>query len=118
MGTDLFLQLLVTQMRYQDPLSGQQDTGQLMTQLTLFTLVEQVTKLQQAVAQQGAALAHTRALGLLNRRVEVMGTDGTLRQGEVSAVAFQQGRTLLTVGAQEYPDSAVTRVEGDFFYGF
>ena len=42
MGSDLFLQLLVAQMRYQNPLSGEQDTGQMITQLALFTMLEQV----------------------------------------------------------------------------
>jgi len=30
MGSDLFLQLLVAQMRYQNPFSGEQDTGQMI----------------------------------------------------------------------------------------
>ncbi len=112
MGVDLFLQLLVTQMRYQDPLSGSQDTGELMTQLTLFTMLEQVVQLQQAVNRQAIAQDQSRTLDLLNRTVEVRDSGGNVRQGEVTAVIFEAERTLVAVGGIEYPDSAVIRVVG------
>ena len=49
LGTDTFLQLLVTQMRYQDPLSGGQDMGEFMNQVAQFTMLERVVKLQQTL---------------------------------------------------------------------
>lgn len=113
MGTDLFLQLLVTQMRYQDPLSGQQDTGELMTQLTLFTMLERMVQLQQSLDQQSTAQAQTRALDLLNRTVEVQDSGGNVRRGEVTAVIFEPDRTRVAIDGIEYPDSAVVRVVGE-----
>ena len=37
---DTFLQLLVTQMRYQDPFSGGQDMGEFMNQVAQFTMLK------------------------------------------------------------------------------
>lgn len=111
LGTDLFLQLLVTQLRYQDPMSGGQDTGEMMTQLTLFTLLEQVTKLQQAVEKQNVLQEHQRALGLLNQNVTVMGLGGTLVHGTVSAVDYRGAEPYITVNGLEHRLSALVRVE-------
>lgn len=111
-STDLFLQLLVTQLRYQDPMSGSQDTGELITQLTMFTMLEQVIKLQQTVEEQSAMQGNQQALNLLNRRVEVAGIDGSALSGTVSAVEFRSSGPYITVGDYDYPLSALLRVEG------
>ena len=111
-GTDLFLQLLVTQLRYQDPMSGSQDTGELITQLTMFTLLEQVIQLQQSVEQQAEYQGKQQALGLLNKQVEVTGFDGMPVSGTVSAVDFRSSGPHITVGGFEYPLSSLLRVEG------
>lgn len=111
-STDLFLQLLVTQLRYQDPMSGSQDTGELITQLTMFTLLEQVIQLQQSVEQQANYQGQQQALGLLNKQVEVTGFDGLPVNGTVSAVDFRSSGPHITVGDFDYPLSSLVRVEG------
>ncbi|MEW5785299.1 MAG: flagellar hook capping FlgD N-terminal domain-containing protein [Bacillota bacterium] len=110
MGTNLFLQLLVTQLRYQDPMSGSQDTGELITQLTLFTLLEQVVKLQQTVENQSKAQEQFNALNLLNRQVTVVGSDGSTVFGTVSAVFYSGSTPYITVQGLDYPLSAIVRV--------
>lgn len=111
-STDMFLQLLVTQLRYQDPMSGGQDTGELITQLTMFTLLEQVVKLQQTVESQAQFQGNQQALNLLNREVEVAGADGAPVRGLVSAVDLSSAVPYLTVDGYDYPLSALLRVEG------
>lgn len=111
-GSDLFLQLLVAQMRYQNPLSGDQDTGQMITQLALFTMLEQVIKVQQDLENQGCVAACTGALNLLNRTVELFDSEGALVSGPVTAVSFRGTQPLLTVNGREHPYSALSRVEG------
>ncbi len=109
-GTDLFLQLLVTQLRYQDPLSDSQDTGDMITQLTMFTLLERVINLQEAVEKQTRAQENQQALGLLNREVVVLGFDYQAVSGTVSAVEFSSTGPIITVDGHEYPASAVIKV--------
>ncbi len=111
-STDLFLQLLVTQLRYQDPMSESQDTGELITQLTMFTLLEQVIQLQQSVDDMNFAQANQQGLLLLNQEVEVIGPDGNPVTGVVTAVDFRSTGPYITVNGEEYPISMVKRVEG------
>jgi len=112
LGTDTFLKLLVTQMRYQDPFSGGEDMGDFMNQVAQFTMLERVIKLQQTLEDFVAQQAPTQALGLLNKTVEVKGEDGEKLRGEVTAVRFQEGLPLLKVMGKEYPLKSVTLVEG------
>lgn len=109
---DLFLKLLVTQLRYQDPLSEQQDMGDFITQLTMFTLVEQVTSMQKALEEQKAASDSATVLALLNREVELMDETGMPVRGVVTSVDFSGQQPRITVNGYEYPFSSVLRVEG------
>ncbi len=112
MGTETFLKLLVTQMRYQDPFGEGQDMGDFMSQIAQFTMLERIIQLQQTVENFAEQQAPVQALNLLNRTVEVMDEFGQLHQGEVTAVRFEAGKPLLRVNGQEYSMQAVQRVEG------
>ena len=110
LGTDTFLQLLITQMRYQDPFSGGQDMGDFMNQVAQFTMLERLIKLQQSMDAFTEQQGYTQALNLLGRNVEV--NDGeSIIKGEVSAVRFVGGQPLIRVGAIEYPLNAIRLVE-------
>lgn len=102
LGTDTFLQLLVTQMRYQDPFSGGQDMGEFMNQVAQFTMLERVIKLQQTLEDYVASQAPVKALTLLNKTVEVRDENGVIRRGEASKVRFEGGIPLIRVNDQEY----------------
>ena len=84
----------------------------MITQLALFTMLEQVIKVQQSLENQGYAAARSGALNLLNRTVEVVDQEGTIFSGPVTAVSFRGAQPLLTVNGQEYPYSALIKVEG------
>ncbi|MFY9115394.1 MAG: flagellar hook capping FlgD N-terminal domain-containing protein [Dethiobacteria bacterium] len=109
---DLFLKLLITQLRYQDPLSEQQDMGEFITQLTLFTLVEQVTSMQNALEAQKMASDEAKALNLLNREVVVEDESEQIVEGVVSSVNFRFQQPYITVNGKEYPFYAVVSVKG------
>ena len=85
LGTDTFLKLLITQMRYQDPFSGGQDMGEFMNQVAQFTMLERLLQLQQTVEALTEQQGYTQALNLLNKNVEV-NDNGYYFQGEVTAV--------------------------------
>jgi flagellar basal-body rod modification protein FlgD len=55
MGKDAFLQLLVTQLRHQDP-TAPQDNGEFNAQLATFSSLEQLTQIQQTLKAIGGAL--------------------------------------------------------------
>lgn len=102
LGTDTFLQLLVTQMRYQDPFSGGHDMGEFMNQVAQFTMLERVVKLQQTLEDFVASQAPVQALTLLDKTVEVLDKNGEVQRGTVSAVSFQKGLPLIRVNDKEY----------------
>ncbi len=112
LGSDTFLKLLITQMRYQDPFSGGGDMGDFMTQVAQFTTMERLIQLQKTVENFAVQQAHSQALGMLNRTVEVKTGDGTEVRGEVTAVRLQGGSPLLTVNGREYPIGSVSMVSG------
>ncbi len=112
LGTDTFLKLLVTQMRYQDPFSGGQDIGDFMSQVAQFTMLERIIKLQQAVENFAAQQGPVQSLHLLNRMVEVKDEYGEVQSGEVTAIRFEDGKPLLRVNGREYPLQSLQRVEG------
>ncbi len=111
LGTDTFLQLLVTQMRYQDPFSGGQDMGEFMNQVAQFTMLERVVKLQQTLEDYVASQAPVKALTLLNKTVEVMDENGEVRRGEASKVRFEGGIPLISVNDKEYYLQDIISVE-------
>ncbi|HHX88070.1 MAG TPA: hypothetical protein GX693_07850, partial [Firmicutes bacterium] len=82
----------------------------------LFTLLEQVIKVQQAAERQGYAAEQTMALNLLNRTVELVDEEGEVFSGPVTAVNFRNQQPYLTVNGQEYPYSAVIKAEGGTSY--
>lgn len=102
LGTDTFLQLLVTQMRYQDPFSGGHDMGEFMNQVAQFTMLERLLKLQQTVEDYAAQQAAMQALTFLNRTVEVLDKYGEVQRGVVSKVRFEGGIPLISVNDKEY----------------
>ena len=112
LGSDLFLQLLVAQSRYPNPHSGEQVKPQMTSQLSLFTMLEQVAKMQRGLENQGYAADRSGALNLLNRTVELIDGEGVPVSGLVTAVSFAGAQPLLTVNGREYPYSALLKVEG------
>src|SRR3712207_6084934 len=82
---DAFLQLLVAQMKYQNPMSPT-DPQQFMGQTAQFTMVE---KLEQLTKQQADLGSWQRAIageGMIGRTVSGVGATGTTLTGVVTGV--------------------------------
>ena len=92
MGKDTFLQLLVAQMRYQDP-SSPVDSTQMIAQTATFTQVE---KLEQLATMGATALVlqeHAAAGAMVGRQVTYTDTNGAPVSGLVSSVRLASGRS-------------------------
>ncbi|NLX92219.1 MAG: flagellar hook assembly protein FlgD [Firmicutes bacterium] len=110
LGTDTFLKLLITQMRYQDPFSGGQDMGEFMNQVAQFTMLERLLQLQQTMEASAQQQNYTQALNLLNKNVEI-NDNGFIVQGEVTAVRFVGGSPRVCVNGAEYTLDMITMIE-------
>jgi flagellar basal-body rod modification protein FlgD len=96
-----FMNLLVTQLKSQDPLNPQQDT-QFIAQMAQFSTLEQSKSMQSDMAQLRSDQQVTQANGLIGRTVEVQTGKDTTTQGIVSGVDMAAGTPKILVNGEEY----------------
>lgn len=102
LGKDVFLKLLVTQLRYQDPLKPQ-DNSAFVAQMAQFTSLEQLQNVNATLAQlvtmqsKEANNFISNAPAYLGLAVTMAGKDGEIVSGTVSAVEYVQGKPLLVI---------------------
>jgi flagellar basal-body rod modification protein FlgD len=88
-----FMQLLVTQLRYQDPLKPMDDR-EFAAQLAQFSALEQMTE-----QTRWAKLSY--GLGLVGQTVTFRDVEGQMATAEVKAIKLSEGQPVLTVGETE-----------------
>ena len=95
---DAFLQLLVAQMKYQDPLEPTSNT-EYIAQFATFSELEQMQNMS-------ATLELSRASSLVGQTVLMKVTDSSGRtttvQGNVDYVIYENGKAYLSIGGQPY----------------
>lgn len=110
LDSQAFLQLLIAQLKNQDP-SSPTDTATILTQTTQLAQMEAMSE-QTAAAQQSFALQQrVAAASLVGREVTWQDADGVDRSGLVAAVAFFTTGPQLRVGDTDIPLDAVRTVE-------
>ncbi|MBK9795190.1 MAG: hypothetical protein IPP58_01590 [Holophagaceae bacterium] len=80
-----FLQLLVAQLKNQDPTSGGNDPNQMVQQLTSYSSLEQqqqTNSLLSGIQGQNTALFQAQAASMVGKRVEVDGSGFNLQSGQ------------------------------------
>jgi len=106
---DMFLKLLVAQLKYQNPMEPV-DSSQFMAQTAQFTMVE---KLEAMAAQTNALVAGEqaqRAAGLLGRQVTYEDSQGATQTGVVTGTRLGSDGPVLLLGKTELPLSQVREV--------
>ena len=98
LGKDAFLQLLVAQMKYQDPLEPTSNT-EYISQFATFSELEQMQNMS-------ATLELSRASGLVGQTVLMKITDSmgrqTTVQGNVDYVVYENGKAYLSICGELY----------------
>lgn len=98
LGKDDFLKLLITQMRYQDPLNPM-DNNAYIAQLTQFSSLEQITNLVQSYTT-------SQAFSLIGKNVTAVMPDevGNIVEvtGRVERVAIDGGSVLLVIDGKQF----------------
>lgn len=106
---DMFLQLMVAQLRYQDPLNPA-DPSEFLSQNAQFTALE---KMQDVADQTAAVLASQVAFGaagLVGKTVTWLDENGDKQTGTVSGVNFEATGPVLDVDGTEVPIGIVQSV--------
>jgi flagellar basal-body rod modification protein FlgD len=106
---DMFLQLLVTQLKYQDPLNPT-DQSQFLAQTAQFTALEKMELVANQTAQSLAAQMAFGASSLVGRTVTYTDEAGQEATGVVDSVRFTATGPILAVGDAEVPLNSVVTV--------
>lgn len=106
LGKDAFMQLLVTQMKYQDPLNPSSDT-EYIAQLASFSQLEQLQNLN-------STYSNTQAVNYVGKTVKIQTTDAAGNEkyitGVVDYTTISGGTTKVSVGGNLYESSKVVEV--------
>lgn len=93
LGSQEFLQLLVTQLQNQDPLNPMDDQD-FIAQLAQFSTLEQIT-------EQTRWAKMTFGLGLVGHQISFKTDDGEILQGVVQALRITDGTPILSLEDRE-----------------
>ena len=100
-----FLNLLVAQLQYQDPLNPTSDTDMVAEEAQLSTV--------QGITQLDSSLQTMLSASLIGKTVSYTPTDSSTSQsGVVSGVTMSDGQTQLTIGSNTVDLSQVTGIQG------
>lgn len=113
LGPNQFLNLLMDQLKYQNPTSPA-DPSQYMNQLAQMSSVEQETNIAQSTAQSASANAVTSAVSLIGDNVTYINqSTGKDITGTVQSVQItSSGPTLTIAGVGGIAPSTITSVTG------
>jgi hypothetical protein len=105
---EVFLQLLVTQLRNQDP-SSPMDTTQMIAQTTQLAMMEELTALSAAQEESFGLQMRSAAADLIGRQVTYTDAAG-VASGVVTAVSYSGPVPTVTVNGEEVPLDAVAGI--------
>jgi flagellar basal-body rod modification protein FlgD len=109
MNKDMFLKLMVTQLKNQDPMNPT-DSSQFLAQTAQFTSLEKLEAVAQQSAQALTAQMAFGASGLVGRSVSYTDATGAETKGTVASVRFTSTGPLLGIGDAEIELGKVTKV--------
>ena len=108
--SNTFLQLLVAQLKYQDPMNPAQGT-EFLAQTAQFSMVEKLNSLAQQSADSLASQRVVEATTMVGSTVTYStGSGGATATGVVSGVQLLASGPVLVVGGTSVPLSSVTAV--------
>ena len=87
MGSEVFMSLLVTQLKNQDP-SSPMDTGQMISQTTQLSMMEKLTQLAEDSTTARDTQVRAASAALVGKTVSYRGADGNTTTGTVDGVTY------------------------------
>jgi flagellar basal-body rod modification protein FlgD len=109
LGQNQFLQLLMTQLQNQDPMSPMDNT-QFIAQMAQFSSLEQMTNLVSATKAMNANTEVAQSVALIGHNVTYTNADGSTGSGVVSEVDVASGNVQLKIGNTSIDPTAINTV--------
>jgi flagellar basal-body rod modification protein FlgD len=100
LGQDDFLKILLTELKFQDPLKAQ-DNKEFIAQLAQFSGLELNRQSNDKADALLTFQSATQAVGLIGKQVQVRTTGSDTPVGTVTTVTFQNGSPLLQIKVDE-----------------
>jgi len=97
LDSDVFMKLLVTQLRNQDP-SSPMDTNAMISQTTQLAMMEQMTALTKTTDENFGLQMRTAAANLIGKEVSYTDADGKTVKGIATSVSYLGSVPKVTVG--------------------
>ncbi|MET0162267.1 MAG: flagellar hook capping FlgD N-terminal domain-containing protein [Microbacteriaceae bacterium] len=109
LDSEVFLELLVTQLRNQDP-SSPMDTNEMMAQTTQLAMMESLTTLQGLTEESFGLQMRSAAASLVGQQVSYLGADGTTVTGLAESISFATSPPSVNVGGKAVALDAISGV--------
>jgi flagellar basal-body rod modification protein FlgD len=110
-NSDLFMQLLVTQMQHQDPLSQESDPTAQISQLATFAMVEQLEQMNSMFEVNQQLMLMNQGADLIGKEVTINLDDENTITGNVDSVQVVAGTPLLNINGKSYPVNSVIEIK-------
>lgn len=108
----MFLNLMVAQLRYQDPMNPA-DSGEFLAQNAQFTALEKMQDIADQTSALLAAQISFGASGLVGRYVTYLDSDGTSASGLVGSVSYDANGPMLVVDGENVTLGQVQSVNAE-----
>lgn len=109
MGKDDFMQLLIAQLKNQDPMKPMEDK-EFVTQLAQFSSLEAIEKMTARMEELTGSQALVQAATLLGKQVTAKLESGEVVTGTISQVKMIDGQPTAVVNGKEIDTSLITSV--------
>lgn len=109
MDSDMFMSLLIAQLKNQDP-SSPMDTNEMITQTTQLATMEKLASMESLTQENFSLQMRGVAAAMIGQTVTYTGPDDTTVSGVATAVSFASGVPTVTVGDVSVPLDSITGI--------
>ncbi|THJ65043.1 flagellar hook capping protein [Arthrobacter echini] len=109
MDSEVFMSLLVNQLRNQDP-SAPMDTNQMISQTTELAMMEKITRMTALSEENFHLQMRSSAAALIGNEISYTGADGVEAQGLATAVSYSGPVPTVMIGGKSIPLDLVSGV--------
>ncbi|ALE04207.1 hypothetical protein AL755_00340 (plasmid) [Arthrobacter sp. ERGS1:01] len=109
MDSEVFMSLLVAQLRHQDP-SSPMDTNQMISQTTQLATMEKLTNMDATSTENFSLQMRTSAAALIGQQVSWQDPDGTKHSGTATSVSFAGSVPQVAVGEKHIALDSISGV--------
>ena len=109
MDSNMFMNLLVTQLQNQDP-SSPMDTNEMISQTTELATMEKLTSMDTTSTNNYSLDMRTSAAALIGQQVSYIDANGNIVTGKATSVSFSGDTPQVTVGSQSVALDAISGI--------